>query len=944
MIVLAAMFPVALLELSFGMLALPVLLLVLAPDKGSSEADVQATPPTSPVQTEASAESNPSTSSSTLPQLMEIGLKMRSVFSCLGLIFAINLLPLFVRVSPGLIEACTVVMFVVLGHLLLSKTVLMHANLQTQKAPKGKTMDEAEEDAVEPVAKAAATKMDWAEEEEEDEWRGQEQIEEQEDEIDRPQLPSTLPADYEEDDQDNQEEDEELTPARKLVWADVEEDDFQQTLAMNQPTHYPTEAPSQSQDGAEADRHRGKSGNSAKDSRHQKKGSKGGGKGSSNSEASAEKSVAAQITAKIRAAGRAGDLQGALEEVENSLKAGMENSKEVQNALLYALVHCGESAGTSAADLFEKMKANKQADVVSFNIMLRTHLDAGEHDKAKELLHEMADHGLSANKVTLNELLGDRVKAGDRVGMWRVVDEMKATGFGITNVACSLLLKALTDGTPRSEVKKTLALLDELVEPMDEALCSSAIEACIRVKELELASDFMANLGNIKAKSKSAGLSPATYGSMIKAHGQARDLEQTWATWNAMFKNGTHPSAVTFGCMVEALVMNGAVDDAWKLVHEMLSNEEVAECVNTVIYSTVMKGFSHARRPDQCFAVFDEMQARGVVANTITYNTLLDACAKCSSMSRVPQVFEEMKRNHIEPDKITYSTLIKGYCLVGDLDCAFDLFEEMKADGKVGLDEIVYNALIDGCGRQQKVPRAMQVLADMKAARIAPSNYTLSILVKLLGRAHKLSDALALVDDFKNNYRVRPNVQVYTCLMQACLLNKRVPQALTVYNQMVTELRCSPDQKAYSVLLTGCMQAGALKEAVQVARCAHGLPGKDLLAADGDNDVGVESKIMSMLDAKIRNANLDEDSIAGWDQVMAKAGCRSSPGRSYGSGGKDSRGKGHGKDGNKGAGKSSGRDGGKGSPSGKGSGRDGSKGGGKDGNRSKGKGKGKDSA
>jgi len=234
----------------------------------------------------------------------------------------------------------------------------------------------------------------------------------------------------------------------------------------------------------------------------------------------------------------------------------------VQNALLHALVHCGDSAGSSATDLFQQMKDGKQADIVSFNIMLRAFLDAGEHDKAKALLQEMANHGLSANKVTLNELLGDRVKAGDRAGMWRVVDEMRNSGFGITNVACSLLLKSLSEGTPRQEVKKTLALLEDLSEPMDEALCSSAIEACLRVHELELASEFMAGVGNIKAKNRSMGLSPATYGSMIKAHGQAHDIKQIWSTWNTMFQNGASPSAVTFGCMAEALVMNGAVDDA----------------------------------------------------------------------------------------------------------------------------------------------------------------------------------------------------------------------------------------------------------------------------------------------------------------------------------------------------------------------------------------------
>jgi len=370
------------------------------------------------------------------------------------------------------------------------------------------------------------------------------------------------------------------------------------------------------------------------------------------------------------------------------------------------------------------------------------------------------------------------------------------------------------------------------------------------------------------------------------------------------------------------------------LIHDMVTQEDYRECVNTVIYSTVMKGFAHAQRPDQCFAVLDEMRTRGIQANTITYNTLLDACAKCSAMARVPQVFEEMKNGHIEPDKITYSTLIKGYCTVGDLDCAFDLFEEMKADGKVGLDEIVYNALIDGCGRQQKVQRALQVLADMKEAKIAPSNYTLSILVKLLGRAHKLTEAIALVDDFRTNYRVRPNVQVYTCLMQACLLNKRVSQALTVYNKMVTEMRCLPDQKAYSVLLSGCLQGGALKEAVQVCRCAYLLPSSDLVAAEGQEYiVGVEPRIISQINAKIRSTDIEADVLKDWEEVMDKADSNPTAPVSYGKGfDKDGNGKGYGGKGGKGFGK----DGGKGN---KGSGNDG-KGDGK-GKYGKGDGKGK---
>jgi pentatricopeptide repeat protein len=921
---LAAFFPVAMLELSFSMLAVPVLLVMISPKQsvGSTAGATSSLPEVQDPPTVA------------WPQSIEISAKMRSLLSCLALIFAINLLPLVVQVSPGLIESCTVVLFVVLGHLLLSKNALIQSHLQQQKMdPSSKLSDEPDEidiqeDTASKIEVAADVEETVGEPEAEElaPEKGSEEISH----VEEVALEKEETNEHVEDGDDQVQDAESLSNMRKLVWADVEEDEFQQAFAKRQPEYM---LGSQSPIASDAHVDVGNVEGKGKKGKGGGKGGKGG-KGFKGGKGEGERSAAAQYTAKIRACGRNGDLQGALEAVEESLAAGVQNSTDVQNALLHALVNCGEEAGSSAADLFEKMKEGKQADVVSFNIMLRSHLHAGDHDKAKELLHDMASHGLSANRVTLNELLSDRVKAGDHAGMWRVLDEMRATGFGITNVACSLMLKSLHDGASKSDVKQTLALMEELAEPMDEALCSSAVEACLRVKELDLASEFMAALGDIKGKNKNMNMSPATYGSMIKAHGQARNLEKTWETWNTMFQNGTIPSAVTFGCMVEALVMNDAVDEAWKLMHDMLSKEDYKECVNTVTFSTVMKGFAHARKPNQCFAVLDEMHARGVVANTITYNTLLDACAKCNAMARVPEVFEEMKRGHIEPDKITYSTLIKGYCMVGELDCAFDLFTEMRQDGKVGLDEIVYNALIDGCGRQQKVGRALQVLADMKEAKIAPSNYTLSILVKLLGRAHKLNEAIALVEDFQANHKVRPNVQVYTCLMQACLLNKRVSQALTTYNKMVTEMRCLPDQKAYSVLLQGCMHAGALVEAVQVARCAYLLPGKDLLAPPvRGHCTDLETHVVYGLDNQIRAADMEADLLADWAEVMDKAGCTpgGGAGKSFGKGSPKGKGKSSGKGNGKGNGKDNGKDNFKGKD-GKGSGK----------SKGKSKGKGKD--
>merc|ERR1719326_237639 len=198
--------------------------------------------------------------------------------------------------------------------------------------------------------------------------------------------------------------------------------------------------------------------------------------------------------------------------------------------------------------------------------------------------------------------------------------------------------------------------------------------------------------------------------------------------------------------MVDALVKNNAVDSAWTLLHTLLEDEQLSSLVNTVIYSTVLKGFAMAKQVSKVFEVYAEMRSRDVQCNTISYNTMLDACARCSSMDRASQILEDMKASAVEPDIITYSTIVKGYCLSGDVDKAFEVLSEMKSDGKHAADEILYNSLLDGCAKQHRLDDALRLLDDMQDASVVPSNYTLSIMVKLLGRSRRLNQAFTMVE------------------------------------------------------------------------------------------------------------------------------------------------------------------------------------------------------
>merc|ERR1719172_224416 len=220
-------------------------------------------------------------------------------------------------------------------------------------------------------------------------------------------------------------------------------------------------------------------------------------------------------------------------------------------------------------------------------------------------------------------------------------------------------------------------------------------------------------------------------------------------------------------------------------------------------------------------------------------------------MDKVPALLEEMKAGCVEPDIITYSTIVKGYCQSGDIGRAFEVLKDMKSDGKYTPDEIMYNSLLDGCAKQNLVKDALWLLEDMKESGVSPSNYTLSITVKLMGRARKLNQAFSIVEDLSAAHGFRPNVHVYTSLVQACIQNRKPDKAIDVHQKMIEESGCQPDEKFYSALVRGCLQAGALEKAVSVVRCAHHLPGSGLTMSRG-YPVGLETRVLDEVIAKLK--------------------------------------------------------------------------------------------
>ena len=114
-------------------------------------------------------------------------------------------------------------------------------------------------------------------------------------------------------------------------------------------------------------------------------------------------------------------------------------------------------------------------------------------------------------------------------------------------------------------------------------------------------------------------------------------------------------------------------------------------------------------------------------------------------MAKAGALLSDMQQDSCQPNTITYSSLAKGYCACSDWNSAFSLFHKMVGLG-LEADAVIFNTLLDGCVQKGNWALGDEWLAEMQHLNVAPSNFTLSILVKMWSKRGDLDKALECVN------------------------------------------------------------------------------------------------------------------------------------------------------------------------------------------------------
>merc|ERR1719181_2278706 len=107
---------------------------------------------------------------------------------------------------------------------------------------------------------------------------------------------------------------------------------------------------------------------------------------------------------------------------------------------------------------------------------------------------------------------------------WRFVDEMERNAVVVDNFTCSTMMKGLKYKSSKEDVDKTLGLIERSRVCPDEVLVNTLLDACVRLRD---AKRLTTALNTFRV----SGVVPSehAYGTLLKAYGQARCMDQVKA-------------------------------------------------------------------------------------------------------------------------------------------------------------------------------------------------------------------------------------------------------------------------------------------------------------------------------------------------------------------------------------------------------------------------------
>ncbi|XP_066378035.1 putative pentatricopeptide repeat-containing protein At5g13230, mitochondrial [Miscanthus floridulus] len=259
-----------------------------------------------------------------------------------------------------------------------------------------------------------------------------------------------------------------------------------------------------------------------------------------------------------------------------------------------------------------------------------------------------------------------------------------------------------------------------------------------------------------------------------------------------------HNLVIKLGYESELFVGN-ALMDLYAKCRNMENSLEILSALrdaNEVSWNTIIVGYCQSGFAEDALSVFQEMRAAHMLSTQVTFSSVLRACANTASIKHAVQIHSLIEKSTFNNDTIVCNSLIDTYAKCGCIRDALKVFESI-----IQCDVVSWNAIISGYALHGRATDALELFDRMNKSDIKPNDVTFVALLSVCGSTGLVNQGLSLFNSMTMDHRIKPSMEHYTCIVRLLGRAGRLNDAL----KFIGDIPSTPSPMVWRALLSSCV-------------------------------------------------------------------------------------------------------------------------------------------